>query len=122
MNNERMLEKMNTALNILDSVRLELIKEDTETTKKKKEKVKKADAEKLKETGELAREYNIKKVLEKYHQPTDDEHVESICKIVENNNISKEQLDACIERVFKANIKEPKKNIKKYTYSCLYKI
>lgn len=128
MNTERVIEKLNTACNILDSLRAEIINE----TKAPKTKKKKSDAEKvtdalngitkeLSEMGELNRELTIKQTLEKYGQPTDDDHIESIVKIVSDNGITLKQLDSCLERVKTANDKDPKNDIKKYTYSCLYK-
>ena len=128
MNTDRVIEKLNTACNILDSLRAEIINE----TKAPKAKKKKGDAEKvtdalngitkeLSEMGELNRELTIKQTLEKYGQPTDDDHIESIVRIVNDNGITLKQLDSCLERVKIANDKDPKNDIKKYTYSCLYK-
>ena len=127
MNTERVIEKVNQACNILDSLRAELIN-DSKAPKSKKNKTaeKVTDAlngitKDLAEMGELNRELTIKQLLEKYGQPADDEHIESINKIVTDNGITLKQLDSCLERVKYANDKEPKNDIKKYTYSCLYK-
>ena len=129
MNTERVIEKINTACNILDSLRAELIN-DSKAPKGKKEKQpaeKVADALKgitkeLADMGELNKELTIKQILEKYGQPTEDDHIESINRIVTDNGITLKELDSCLERVKYANDKDPKNDIKKYTYSCLYKI
>lgn len=123
METEKVLEKLNTALNILDSLRAEIIKEDS---KEKKARKKTADPVKevtkpLKDMGDLNQQLTIKQTLEKYSMPTDEEHIESIQNIVTSNGISLEKLDSCLERVKYANDKDPKNDIRKYTYSCLYK-
>ena len=121
METDRVIEKLNTALNILDSLRLEIMKEDTKQKKTKKADPVKEVTKPLNEMGELNQQITIKQILEKYDQPADDGHIESIQKIINSNGISLEKLDSCIERVKYANDKEPKNDIKKYTYSCLYK-
>lgn len=114
MENDRLIEKINTALNILEGVRAEIIKADGKEKKKaRKNSQVESDPQQQKE---------IKRVLEKYGQPTDEEHIASVQKIVSTNDITLEQLDACLERVKYANDKDPKNNIKAYTYSCLHKI
>ena len=128
MDKDRLLEKINTACNILDSVRAELINEDRKTKKgnKKAKGIAKTLAEEIKkpleEMSELNKGLTVKQCLEKYGQPTDDDHIESIKRIVSNNDITPEQLDSCLERVKYANDKDPKNDIRKYTYSCLYKV
>ena len=126
MNTDRIIEKLNAACNILDSLRAEIINETKAPKgKKKTEKVKDTINEitkELSDMGELNRELTIKQVLEKYDQPTDDEHIANINRIVEKTGITLKELDSCIERVKTANDKEPKNDIYKYTYSCLYKI
>ena len=121
MENEKLLEKINTACNILDSLRAELINEDRgikKAGKKKKEDVTKT----LAEEGELEQEFLIKQTLEQYSQPTDDEHVENVSKIIKSNNITLEQLARCLQRVNTANAKTPIRDIKKYTYGSLHAI
>lgn len=125
MEENSILEKLNTALNILESARLEVIKAETKEKKTSKKKTKKLSEEiskPLNEMGELNRELTVKQCLERYGQPTDDEHVESVNRIITGNGITLEQLDSCLERVKYANDKDPKNDIKKYTYSCLYKV
>jgi len=122
MEHEQMIDKINTALNILEGVRLALLKEQKPEKKKKPAADPVKDSKKdLADMGELNRQLTIKQILEKYGQPADDDHVESIYKIVNKNGITIKELDSCIERVKTANDKEPKNDIKKYTYSCLYK-
>ena len=125
MEENSILEKLNTALNILESARLEVIKAETKEKKTSKKKTKKLSEEiskPLNEMGELNRELTVKQCLERYGQPTDDEHVESVNRIITGNGITLEQLDSCLERVKYANDKDPKNDIRKYTYSCLYKV
>lgn len=125
MENDRLIEKVNTALNILESVRAELLKGDKGGKKAKKNTASDPlkDTEKgLNEMGDLNQQITIKRTLEKYGQPTDDDHIASVQKIINSNGLTLEQLDSCLERVKYANDKEPKNNIKAYTYSCLYKV
>lgn len=126
MENDRIIEKINTALNILEGVRTEILKADSQERKKAK---KSKGADPLKEVekplevmSDLNQQLTIKQTLEKYGQPSDGEYVESIQKIITGNAITLEQLDACLDRVKWANDKEPKNNIKAYTFSCLHKI
>ena len=121
METERVLEKLNTALNILDGLRAEIIRADSKQKKEKKADPVKEVTKPLNEMGDLNQQITIKQILEKYGQPTDDEHIESVQRIINSNNITLEKLDSCIERVKYANDKDPKNDIKKYTYSCLYK-
>jgi len=124
METDRVIEKLNTALNILDSLRAEIIKDSSQEQKRAKSKktdpVKEITKE-LADMGELNQQITIKQILEKYSQPADDEHIESIQKIINSKGLTLKQLDGCIERVKYANDKDPKNDIKKYTYSCLYK-
>ena len=126
MDKERLLDRINTAANILDGIRAELINEDSQPKKSKAKGLAKKLTEEitkpLEEMSALNQELTVKQCLERYGQPTDDEHVESVNRIVSSNGITLEQLDSCLERVKYANDKDPKNDIRKYTYSCLYKV
>ena len=124
---EQIIETLNKALNTLDKLRSDLINEgrkEEKATKKKRTtgKITEEVTKPLEEMGDLNRELTIKQCLERYGQPTDDDHIASVKKIVDGNGITLEQLDSCLERVKYANDKDPKNDIKKYTYSCLYKV
>ena len=126
---EYIIEVLNKALNPLDKLRADLINEgkaEKKAGKKKSKKTVTAITEEitkpLAEMGELNRELTIKQSLERYGQPTDSDHVTSVLKIVDDYGITLMQLECCLERVKYANDKDPKNDLKKYTYSCLYKI
>ena len=122
MEQNDIIEQINTACNILDNLRARLINESRSTKKKKTKKITEEITKPLTDMGELNQGLTIKQCLERYGQPTDDEHIQSINNIINKNGISLEQLDSCLERVKYANDKAPKNDIKKYTYSCLHKI
>lgn len=119
---ERIIEILNKVLNPLDKLRSDLINEGRAQGKTGKKKKTKKLAEDVSKPLEEMSELTVKQCLEKYGQPTDDDHVESVKRIVSNNDITAEQLDSCLERVKYANDKDPKNDIRKYTYSCLYKM
>lgn len=123
---ERIIEVLNKVLNPLDKLRSDLINEGRAQSKAEKKKDTKKLAEEiskpLADMGELNRELTVKQSLERYGQPTDDDHIASVLKIVDNNGITLEELESCLERVKYANDKDPKNDLKKYTYSCLYKL
>lgn len=119
MTNEKLLEELNKIANITDKLIASVIAED-KTLKKNKKKVKtdpKADVITTEETIALVHNNLIKCCF-----PTDKEFIEDVSKVVTTNNISVEDLEKCLERVKIANDKEPKNDIKKYIFSCLYKI
>lgn len=142
MENEKIIEKLNTAANILDSLRNSLLKEEKKSNKSKTSKTLKdlaADIKDLdvgtteepttkkpKDISDLNKQLQIKHLLQKYscfnEVANEREFLEDIAKIIVNNDISFESLDSALERIKYANDKQHKEDIKKYTYSCLYNI
>lgn len=80
----------------------------------------------FKELNSINQKLEIKHCLEHYscfnELEDKDEFINDIIKIMSNNNISIKQLDSTLERIKYANDRQQKEDIKKYTYSCLYKV
>lgn len=114
MTNEKLLEELNKIYNITDRLIAKVINEDKAL--KKNNKKNKADVI-ANETKAVVEENLIKNNL-----PTDKEFIEDVSKVITNNNISANEIAECLKRVKTANDKEPKNDIKKYIFSCLYKI
>ena len=148
MEKAKIIEQLNKAENIIDKLRADLLNEDNDSKKKKKksnsittkelaslvdldgtlkepiaDEVQKKD---FKELNSINQQLEVKRLLERYScfNELEDKSlfIDDLIKIISNNNISVEQLDATLERVKYANDKQPKADIKKYTYSCLYNI
>lgn len=120
MTNEKLLEELNKIANVTDRLISNIINED-KTLKKSKKKVKadpKADVNAItEETQNIVENYLIKCCF-----PSDKEFIADVSKVITFNNISVDDLEKCLDRVKTANDKEPKNDIKKYIFSCLYKI
>ena len=119
MTNEKLLDELNKIANITDRLIASVINEDKALKKSKK--TSKADVKKdVVITDETIA--NVHDNLIKYSFPIDKDFIEDVSKVVTTNNISVDDLAKCLERVKTANEKEPKNDIKKYIFSCLYKI
>lgn len=119
MTNEKLLEELNKIANITDRLISKVINEDKALKKSNK----KAKAEVKADV--VIEEETIKRIEQNliYNGfPTDKDFIEDVSKVVTANNISLDDLEKCLSRVKKANEKEPKNDIKKYIFSCLYKI
>lgn len=117
-------EKLNIAGNIIDGVLVQLAKAEKKTTggKKSKKKVSEEIKKTFAEMGELNQELTVTQCLERYEQPTDDDHVNSVLNIMRRNNIEVDQLEGVLERIQAQAKKNGVEDIKKYTYACLHKV
>lgn len=125
MDETRLLEKINKACNILDSLRAEIINGSKPARKGKKNKktVSEEITKPLEEMGELNRELTVKQCLERYGQPTDDDdHIQSVCNIVVKNGITLDQLEGALIRIKEQADHDKVKDIKTYTYGTLHRI
>ena len=123
MKKNEIIEKINIACNILDSLRADLINESAPTGKKKKKqkKVSEEITKPLAEMGELNRELTVKQIVERYQeQPQDDDHIQSVCNIVSKKGITTEQLEGCLDRIREHATKHEVQDIRKFTYKCLH--
>lgn len=59
---------------------------------------------------------------EQYEPTSSSEHVGSVHSIVDAKGIARQQLEECLQQIRATNGKEPKNDIRKYTYSCLHKV
>lgn len=112
------LEKINTALNCLEAVRVRILEDLNSKNKNKKAP---EISKPLNQTGELNRELIIKQCLELYDQPTDDEHVKAVAKIVNTYNASMEQLNGCLGKIQEYSRDHEINDLKRYTYGSLHK-
>ena len=119
MTNEKLLEELNKIANITDRLITKVINESKGTGKSKSKSAaaRTTEVNVSEETKAIVHDSLIKNSF-----PVDSEFMEDIGKIVAANSISADDLTKCLERVKAANDKEPKNDIKKYIYSCLYKI
>lgn len=144
MEKDELIERINKATNILDKLRADLINEDREKKKSCKKTYKTKDLAKecdiefktdleeqpqqkdFKDLNTLNKEIEIKHLLGRYscfaECEKDTEFIEDLLKILDLNNINLKELDSALERIKYANDKQPKNDIKKYTFSCLYNI
>ena len=112
------LDKINTALNCLEAVRSRIL----EDLKGSKTRAKAPEISKpLNEMGELNREITVKQCLGVYGQPTDDEHVKAVVKIVNTYNASMEQLNGCLGKIQEYSRDHEINDLKRYTYGSLHK-
>jgi len=109
------LDKINTALNCLEAVRVRIL-EDLNGKKKTAPPVKP-----LKEMGELNKELTVKQCLENFGQPTDDEHVKAIVKIVNSYGLTLDQLGSCLYTIQEYGKNHEINDLKRYTYGSLHK-
>lgn len=112
------LNRVNNALNSLEALRVRIL-EDLNGKPKKKEAPE--ISKPLNETGELNRELIVKQTLAVFGQPTDEEHIKAVAKIVNTYNASLEQLSACLGKIQEYGKAHEINDLRRYTYGCLHK-
>jgi len=123
MDKDKIVQRLNKIENLIDSLRVDLLDEDLKKKSKfykNLNKESKNDSKEITVSKEEIKEYS--ELAAKYSLPEEEEFINDIVKIVKYNNISLDKLEQVFSNIKRANEKQPKDDIQKYTFSCLHRI